>query len=127
LRVTGGNATVGGVANWSGETAGQGAIFDEIIEMQEQWDSIAPYPGPVDGFANTNRVFDHEILAVILQELLLRHGVRLLLHTKFVDAQRTGGTLGPRADSGRVGVEALEAAVYIDATGGRGGGARGGL
>ena len=29
--VTGGNATVGGVANWSGETRGNGAIFDEII------------------------------------------------------------------------------------------------
>ncbi|MFO8078949.1 MAG: FAD-dependent oxidoreductase [Armatimonadota bacterium] len=116
--VTGGNATVGGVANWSGETAGQGAIFDEIIAMQEQWDSIAPYPGPVDGFANTNRVFDHEILAVILQELLLRHGVRLLLHTKFADVRSEGGTLGSALVVGASGVEALEAAVYIDATGG---------
>jgi len=40
--VTGGNATVGGVANWSGETRGQGRVFDEIIAMQESWDSIAP-------------------------------------------------------------------------------------
>ncbi|MFW5867503.1 MAG: FAD-dependent oxidoreductase [Armatimonadota bacterium] len=116
--VTGGNATVGGVANWSGETAGQGAIFDEIIAMQEQWDSIAPYPGPVDGFANTNRVFDHEILAVILQELLLRHGVQLLLHTRFVDVQRDGRALGPALVAGASGVEALDASVYVDATGG---------
>lgn len=116
--VTGGNATVGGVANWSGETAGQGAIFDEIIAMQEEWHSIAPYPGPVDGFANTNRVFDHEILVVILQELLLRHGVQLLLHTKFVDVQCDGRMLGPAVVAGASGVEALDASVYVDATGG---------
>ena len=116
--VTGGNATVGGVANWSGETAGQGAIFDEIIAMQEEWDSIAPYPGPVYGFANTNRVFDHEILAVILQELLLRHGVQLLLHTRFVDVQCEGGILGPAVVAGASGVEALSAKVFIDASGG---------
>ena len=29
--IAGGNATVGGVASFCGETAGQGAIFDEII------------------------------------------------------------------------------------------------
>lgn len=116
--VTGGNATVGGVANWSGETAGQGAIFDEIVAMQEEWDSIDPYPGPVDGFANTNRVFDHEILAVILQELLLKHGVRLLLHTKFVDIQRDGAMLGPAIIAGASGPEALSAPLYIDASGG---------
>lgn len=34
--VTGGNATIGGVANWAGETRGQGAIFDEIIAKQEE-------------------------------------------------------------------------------------------
>ncbi len=116
--VPGGNATVGGVANWSGETAGQGAIFDEIIAMQQEWDSIAPYPGPVDGFANTNRVFDHEILAVILQELLLKHDVRLLLHTKFVDVQCDGAKLGPAVVAGASGAEALDAPVYVDATGG---------
>ena len=29
--VTGGNMTVGGVANFCGETAGQGEVFDEIL------------------------------------------------------------------------------------------------
>ncbi len=116
--VTGGNATVGGVANWSGETAGQGAIFDEIIAMQDEWNSLAPYPGPARGFSNSGRVFDHEILAVILQELLLRHGVRLLLHTRFVDIQRHGDMLGPALVAGASGVEALSASVYIDASGG---------
>ena len=40
--VTGGNATVGGIGNWPGETDGQGAIFDEIIAIQMEPDSIAP-------------------------------------------------------------------------------------
>ncbi|MFW5830152.1 MAG: FAD-dependent oxidoreductase, partial [Planctomycetota bacterium] len=112
--VTGGNATVGGVANWSGETAGQGAIFDEIIAMQEIWDSIAPYPGPYA--RGKRRVFDHEILAVILQELLLRHGVRLLLHTRFADVQRDGDRIGPAVVMGTSGLEGLEADIYIDAS-----------
>ncbi|MCA1810358.1 MAG: FAD-dependent oxidoreductase, partial [Lentisphaerae bacterium] len=115
--VTGGNATVGGVANWSGETAGQGAVFDEIIAMQEQWQSIAPYPGPSHAFQNNGRVFDHEILAVILQELLLNYGVRLLLHTRFVDVQRHQRRLGPAVLVGASGPEALESAMFIDASG----------
>ena len=115
--VTGGNATVGGVGNWSGETAGQGAIFDEIIAMQETWRSIAPYPGPARAFKNCNRVFDHEILAVILQELLLKYGVRLLLHTRCVDVQRKGMTLGPALVAGVSGLEALEAKGFVDASG----------
>jgi len=115
--VTGGNATVGGVGNWSGETAGQGAIFDEIIAMQENWQSIASYPGPARAFKNCKRVFDHEILAVILQELLLKHSVRLLLHTRCVDVQRQGMNLGPALVAGVSGLEALEAKVFVDASG----------
>ena len=115
--VTGGNATVGGVANWSGETAGQGAVFDQITAMQEAWGSIEPYPGPARGFDNSRRVFDHEILAVILQELLRQHGVRLLLHTRFVDVQRHGRRLGPALVCGTSGVEALQARVFIDTSG----------
>lgn len=115
--VTGGNATIGGVANWSGETAGQGAVFDEIIEMQQQWNSIAPYPGPYTS-KNGNRVFDHEILAVILQELLIKYGVRLLLHTRFVDVQRQADILGPALVAGATGIEALDAKIFIDTSGG---------
>lgn len=45
------------------------------------WRSIAPYPGVYQHDSgsrarNTKRVFDHKILAVILRELLLKHGVK---------------------------------------------------
>lgn len=116
--VTGGNATVGGVANWCGETVGQGAIFDEILAMQEAWKSIEPYPGAYQHHSPREmRPFDHEILAVILQELLLKYGVKVLLHTRFVDIQRRQGTLGPALVCGVSGLEALEAKVYIDCSG----------
>ncbi len=115
--VPGGNATVGGVANWSGETAGQGAVFDEILAMQDEWHSLDPYPGPYE-LGGQNRCFDHEVLAVVLQELLLRHKVRLLLHTRCVDAGMTRGKVGPVAIYGPSGLEALHAGVYVDASGG---------
>jgi hypothetical protein len=114
--VTGGNATVGGVANWSGETRGQGAVFDEILRMQEEWGSIVPYPGTYHHFIK-ERVFDHEILAVILQELLLKHGVKLLLHTRFVDARLEGNRVSEAMVCGSSGPEALRARVFVDCTG----------
>lgn len=117
--VTGGNATVGGVANWAGETRGQGAIFDEIIAKQEEWRSVEPYPGPYEHYSPTSRrVFDHEVLAVILQEMLLAYGVKLLLHTRLVDAMREGRRVGPALLAGASGLEGLEAKVFIDASGG---------
>ncbi len=117
--MVGGNATVGGVANWCGDTAGQGAIFDEIIAMQEAWRSIAPYPGVYQHHSpSSKRVFDHEILAVILQELLLKYGVKPLLHTRFVDVQSEGRRIGPAIVAGVSGLEALRAKVYIDCSGG---------
>ena len=116
--VTGGNATVGGVANWSGETRGQGAIFDEIIAMQEEWQAIAPYPGPYEHFGKcSNRVFDHAILGIILQELLRRHGVKVLLHTRFVDVVTEGRRITHAVLRGNGGPEALAAKVFVDCTG----------
>ena len=117
--VTGGNATVGGVANWAGETRGQGAIFDEILAKQETWNSVEPYPGPYEHYSPTSRrVFDHGVLATILQEMLLGYGVKLLLHTRFVDVQRCGRRVGPALVAGASGLEGMQATVFIDASGG---------
>jgi hypothetical protein len=117
--VTGGNATIGGVANWAGETHGQGAIFDEIIAKQEEWKSIEPYPGPYEHYSpRSRRVFDHDVLAVILQEMLLAYGVKLLLHTRLVDAMHEGRRVGPALLAGASGLEGLDAKVFVDASGG---------
>ena len=113
--VVGGNATVGGVGSFCGETAGQGAAFDAIIEALEAWDAIEPY-GPYPD--KSNRKFNHEILAVVLQELLLKRGVKLLLHTDFVDVcVNDTGTISECIVCGPSGPEAVRAAQWVDATG----------
>ena len=113
--VVGGNATVGGVASFCGETAGQGAAFDSILAGLEAWDAIEPYaPYP----EKSNRKFNHEILAVVLQELLLQRGVKLLLHTDFVDVRVSdAGAVTECMVCGPSGPEAVRAAHWVDATG----------
>jgi hypothetical protein len=112
--VTGGNLTTGGVASFCGETAGQGKLFDEIISHLQQFKAIAPYkPYP----ALEARVFDHSILAVVLQEMLMRRGVKLLLHTQFVDAVQHKGKATVCIVSGPSGPEALTARQFIDCSG----------
>lgn len=112
--VTGGNATVGGVAAFCGETAGQGEAFDEIVQTLELFNAITPYkPYPEADHRN----FDHEILAIVLQELLLKRGVRLLLHTQLVDVCVQGGRLTEAIVCGPSGPEALRARQFIDSTG----------
>jgi FAD dependent oxidoreductase len=113
--ITGGDLTTGGVASFCGETAGQGEVFDEIVNDLTQFKAIAAYkPYPKLGA----RIFDHHILVIVLQELLLRRGVKLLLHTRFVDVQVDGnGKIGDCVVCGKSGPEALRAKQYIDCTG----------
>ena len=113
--VTGGNATVGGVGEFCGETAGQGEVFDEIISELERFGAVNPYvPYP----KATLRYYNHEYLAVILQEMLLRRGVKLLLHTQFIDVSVSDdGRIKECIVSGKSGPEALRAKQFIDCTG----------
>ena len=112
--VTGGNATTGGVASFCGETAGQGEVFDAIITDLEEWNAIAPYK---PNNCQKARIFDHHILAIVLQELLLRDKVKLLLHTRFVDVYQKAGRISDCIICGKSGPEALRAKIFIDCTG----------
>lgn len=112
--VPGGNATAGGVGSFCGETSGQGAVFDDIISGLEAFGAIAPYKAYEE---KESRVFDPEILAVVLQEVLLKSGVKLLLHTQFVDANAGDGHVGECIVCGASGPEGLRAAQYVDCTG----------
>lgn len=112
--ITGGNATVGGVGAFCGETAGQGEVFDAVIQGLEAFGAIAPYKPYTE---KESRTFDTEILAVVLQELLLKRGVKLLLHTQFVDVCVKEGKINECIVCGPSGPEALRAVQFIDATG----------
>jgi len=105
--VTGGNMTTGGVANFCGDVQGQGEVFDAILRDLTAWGAIRL----------PKTVFDHEILAIVLQEMLLRRKVKLLLHTRFVDVLAKDGRIGECVVCGPSGPEALRAKVFIDCTG----------
>ena len=105
--VAGGMLTTGGVANFCGRIKGQGEVFDEILKDLRAFGAMA----------TKGTVFDHEILAVVLQELLLRRNVKLLLHTRFADVCVSAGRISECIVVGKSGPEALRAKLFIDTTG----------
>jgi 2-polyprenyl-6-methoxyphenol hydroxylase-like FAD-dependent oxidoreductase len=109
--VTGGVLTSGGVANFcdgSQVRAPLGEVFAEIVSDLDAWGAIGH---------GRSSVFHYETMAVILQELLLRRGVKLLLHTRFVDARVGQGRIKECIVCGPSGPEALRAAQFIDCSG----------
>jgi hypothetical protein len=107
--VAGGMLTTGGVANFCGQMTGQGEVFDEILADLRAWRAI--------GQEKRESVFHPEVLAFVLQELLLRRGVKLLLHARFADACVDGGRITEAVVCGKGGPEALRARQFVDCTG----------
>ena len=105
----GGMLTTGGVANFSGQMEAQGEVFDEILFELKKFNSL--------GDANRLSVFNHEILALILQEILLKRNVKILLHTRFVDVLVKGNNITQCIICGKTGLEAIEGKVFIDCSG----------
>jgi len=113
--VTGGVLTTGGVGNFSGDTRGVGEVFEEILADLSRFHALAPLR---DSSHHTKeQLFDHEILALVMQEMLLRRGVTLLLHTRFADVTLQDGCINEIIVCGPSGPEAARANVYIDCTG----------
>jgi len=109
--VTGGVLTSGGVSNFCDESqvrAPLGEVFTEIVSNLDACGASGQ---------GKPSVFHYETMAVILQELLLRRGVKLLLHTRFVDARVDQGRIQECIVCGSSGPEALRAAQFIDCSG----------
>jgi len=107
--VTGGDLTSGGVANFCGQLDGQGEVFDQILADLASFGAL--------GHGGRKSVFHYETLAVVLQEMLLRRGVKLLLHTRLVDVCTWDGYLTHCIVCGKSGLEAVRAKQFIDCTG----------
>ena len=105
--VAGGDLTSGGVANFCGQITGQGEVFDEVISELKAFNALDP----------DRPVFHYEILALVLQEMLLKRGVKLLLHTRFVDAAVADGRITECIVCGKSGPEALRAKQFVDTSG----------
>ncbi|MDY0167780.1 MAG: FAD-dependent oxidoreductase [Thermoguttaceae bacterium] len=109
--VLGGVLTTGGVYNFcDGSQVRQplGEVFAEIVADLDKWKAIGH---------ERDSVFHGETLAVVLQELVLRRGVKLLLHTRLVDARTQGGRITECVVCGASGPEALRAKQWIDCSG----------
>ncbi len=106
------------MGNWCGPTRGQGEVFDEIVAGLESCGGISPYRGAYRDFSELEyRFTDHELLAVVLQEMLLARGVKLLLHTRFVDVVVEKNRIAGCVLAGKSGPEGLAARQFVDASG----------
>ena len=112
----GGNGTNGGVSGFCGETKGQGKIFDEIIADLEKFKAIKKY-FPAHSVFMRGRGYDQEILALILQEIVLRRNITLLLHTRFVGVQKEKNTITHVIIYGKSGLEAIPCKYVVDCSG----------
>ncbi len=107
--VTGGMLTTGGVANFCGRMANQGEVFSGILDELKRFNAL--------GEGKRNTVFHYEILALVLQEMLLKRKVKLLLHTRFVDVIAKDRQVRQAIICGKSGLEAISAKMFIDCSG----------
>lgn len=112
--VPGGNATVGGVAAFCGENAGQGAVFDEISAILASLNAIEPYAPYTQ---KEHRKFNHELLPFVLNTLLEQYHVKLLYHTRVADCMLENNQITHLLISGPSGMQAIHANYFIDCTG----------
>jgi hypothetical protein len=112
----GGQGTIGGVQGFCGAVTGQGKYFDEIQADLEKFGAIQPYRPPRKGTFN-GRQYDCDILGIVLQELVLRHAVTLLLHTRCIDVIKNGDRIQNLIIQGKSGIEGIDTQFVIDCTG----------
>jgi len=105
----GGMLTTGGVANFCGQIEAQGEVFDQIIMDLKKYNSL--------GEGTRETVFNYEILSLVLQEILLERGVKILLHTRLVDVLVKGNDIKECIICGKSGLEAVRGKIFIDCSG----------
>ncbi|MBT3375590.1 MAG: FAD-dependent oxidoreductase [Lentisphaerae bacterium] len=123
LEVLGGLGTSGGVGNFcfGDETlpGGQGRVLDDI------WDGLAAYRAIGEGHGWRvgrnppffNHTFDHNVLAIVLQELAEADGVELLFATDVIGADAQEGHVRSAILHNRSLCQRVEASIFVDATG----------
>jgi phytoene dehydrogenase-like protein len=64
-----------------------------------------------------NNLYDHTLLPLVAQNVLKRHGVAILFHTEVTDVIVEAGKNQAVLVHNRSLTQAIEAAIFIDATG----------
>ncbi len=123
LEILGGLGSSGGVGNFSyGESwegVGQGKIFDDVLDGLKALRAIGPENGwrAHENEFFHNRTFDHTALPWVLQQLFDEAGVDVLFATDVVGAVVEDGRCTSALIHNRSMLQAVCAAVFIDATG----------
>ncbi|HET7559895.1 MAG TPA: FAD-dependent oxidoreductase, partial [Limnochordia bacterium] len=108
----GGQGTAGGVHTFCGETRLVNDAWREMLARLDAFGAIAPYRPNADG-----RAFSSEYLKFVLQEMLAEAGVRVLLHTHFVELERAGDQVAALVLFNKSGCFRLTCRQAIDASG----------
>lgn len=106
--VAGGVLTTGGVANFCGDLAGQGEVFDDILAQLRLYRAME---------SEHKGGFHYELLAVVLQELIRASGIQLLLHARVAAVVRQQRRIQAVVLATKSGLEAVQARQFIDCTG----------
>ncbi|MDR7519005.1 MAG: FAD-dependent oxidoreductase [Armatimonadota bacterium] len=117
----GGTLTAAMVAPMMGFHAGSrqvvrgipGEIVDRLVAIGA---SPGHVPDPID-FCDSVTPFDYEGLKRVLLEMAVEAGVELWLHTVFLDARASGGTVQAARVWQKDGEKEIRAPVFIDASG----------
>ncbi|HOF86798.1 MAG TPA: FAD-dependent oxidoreductase [Armatimonadota bacterium] len=123
LSQLGGLATAGAVGNFSytGEPVGLGRVFEDVWAGLAEMEAIGEEYGwrvgdnPTYGWVNTQ--FDHQVLPLVLQELLARDGVTVLFATDVIGAEMDGRALTGVRIQNRSFAQRARGRRFVDATG----------
>lgn len=114
--------------SFCGDTAYQGEIFDEFLAKLEGLGATVPYkpwdPQGVLSFSHESwdssvaRYFDPTVFQLVLQEMVLQEkNIRLLLHTRVLDATMDNSQIAGVIFHNKSGLQAIRPRVVIDCTG----------
>ena len=123
LEILGGLGTSGGVGNFCfGDESlphGHGGVLDDIWRGMEEYQAIGPAYGWPQNLRPPffNHTFDHNVLAIVLQDVAEGNGVNLLLATDVIGAEVAGGRVRAAMLHNRSLAQRVEAGVFVDCTG----------
>lgn len=83
------------------------AVFDELLQRLRDAGALS----------EGGLIFDDEVMKIVLDQMMLAHGVNLLLHATFVGLEMAGKQIVRVHTTGKSGQLDLAGKVFVDATG----------
>lgn len=84
------------------------SIFNEILSKLLEKEGLDP---------KAKKIFDDEILKIVLDEMLYSSGIEVLYHAQLCNAKQRSGKIESVSVATKSGISEFQAKIYIDATG----------